>query len=272
MNGQLPGLMIAYIGPNMAHRAFRAAITNAKALAYILASSNANVLQSFLQAADEARRRSRDGNYAIGMAGGRSTRNGVQMAFHVTGNEIGLIASEPGGFTAQALGLVYREVYRVFETYLVDLFEEISLRDKRVLFSNQKISHEEVLRATDPAELQCIITKRRKSELTRVGFPGLEKTFNDLALPIVPMEEPPSLAEQQDVRRRLRLLSAIRNIIEHNRSVVNQEFIRLVQDSPYSIGEAIAISITELGDALAAVEWTADQMNKRAIDKFSIGS
>ena len=84
------------------------------------------------------------------------------------------------------------------------------------------------------------------------------------------MTEPPSIAEQEDVDRRLRLLSAARNVIEHNRSVVNKEFAALVPDSPYKIGDRIAIREPELGDALSAVEWTADQLNRRAIKTFNL--
>lgn len=85
------------------------------------------------------------------------------------------------------------------------------------------------------------------------------------------MLEPPPRAEQEDIRRRLVLLSAIRNLIEHNRSVVNREFIELVPDSDYALGDRVEVTVTELGDALSAVEWTADGINQCAIKKFGIG-
>jgi hypothetical protein len=266
MTEQFPGLVVTYVGPNAAHRNLRTALANAKALAFVLLERDSAVLKSFLAQAEEAKLRSRDGNYAIGMVG-RATTTTVQAAIYLTGTQIALIESEPGGFVAQALGLVYREIYRVFESYLIDLFEEIALLEKRVLFSNQKISHEDALRAADPAELQRLILERRKADLTRVGFDGLEKTFAAIGLPIVPVSE----SQQEDVRRHLILLSAIRNVMEHNRSIVNQEFLALVANSPYGIGQQIAISVTELGDALSAVEWTADDLNQRAVAKFGLG-
>jgi hypothetical protein len=270
MSEQFPGLTMAYQAGNGAHRIFRAALANAKALAYVLAQKDATVLREFLVQAAEARRMSSDGNFAIGMAGARSTPTSVQAAILLTGTEIGLIDAELGGFVSQALGLVYREIHRVFETYLIDLFDEIATREKRVLFSKQSISHEDALRAADPAELQRLIIEQRKAELTRLGFAGLEKTFEGMGLPIVRMFEPPPRAEQEDVRRRLVLLSAVRNLIEHNRSVVNREFVNLVPNSGYTVGDRIAITVTELGDALSAVEWTVDDLNRRAINKFGI--
>ncbi len=189
----------------------------------------------------------------------------------MTGTEISLVDAELGGFVSQALGLVYREIHRVFETYLVDVFDDIATQDKRILFSSQKITHEDALRAASPADLQRLITEERKAELTRAGFAGLEKTFEKIGLPIVPMLEPPPRAEQEDIRRRLVLLSAIRNLIEHNRSVVNREFMELVPDSGYALGDRVEVTVTELGDALSAVEWTADGINQRAMKKFGMG-
>jgi len=267
---QFPGLTIGYIGGNTSHRVFRAAIANAKALAYVLANNDSNVLRVFLAQAEEARRRSPDGQFAIGLTGGRSTTTSVQLAIHLTGTEITLIDSELGGFVPQALALVYREVHRVFETYLIHLFEEIATRDKRVLISNQKISHEMALRASSATELQQIIIEERKADLTRAGFVGLEKTFNAMGLPIIPMSEPQPLAEQVDIRRRLILLSSVRNLIEHNHAVVNRGVEEIVPNSDYTVGDRITITVTELGDALSAVEWTADSLNQRAVEKFGI--
>jgi hypothetical protein len=94
------------------------------------------------------------------------------------------------------------------------------------------MTHEEPLRAEGPAELQRMVIDQRKGELTRVGFTGIEKAFSEFGLPVIAMTEPPPLAEQQNVHRRLQPLSAF--LIEHNRSVVNEELLRLVPDLPYS--------------------------------------
>lgn len=260
----------AYIGSNAAHRSFRAALANAKALVFVLARPDSTVLQEFLARAEKAKQRGPGEDFAIGLAGGRSTAASLQAGVHLTGTEIALIDSELGGFVPQALGLVYREIHRVFETYLIDLFEEIATREKRVLSSSQKITHEAVLSAASLAELQKIIIEERKPELTHGGFDVLEKVFGGMGLPIIPMSEPPPLAEQEDIRGRLILLGAIRNLIEHNRSVVNREFQSLVPRSGYATGERISITLTELGDALSAVEWTADNLNRRAIKKFGV--
>ncbi|HLN26224.1 MAG TPA: hypothetical protein VK395_00610 [Gemmataceae bacterium] len=270
MSEQFPGLMVAYLGPNAAHREFRTALANAKALAFILAEDNTAVLRAFLDKAEQTKSKAGGPGYALGMAGGRSTTTTVQLAVHLTGNEIDLINAVPGGFISQALGLVYREVSRAFETYLVDLFGEIATRKKQVLFSGQTLTHQEALEAAGPAEIHRLVIERRKAELTRVGFAGLQKTYDNLNLPIVPTTGPEPAAESDDVRRRLVLMNAIRNVIEHNRAVVNADFLRLVPDSPWAEGQIIAITVTELGDALSAVEWAGNSLNGRAVDKYGI--
>jgi hypothetical protein len=152
----------------------------------------------------------------------------LQLAGHLTGAEIDLIAGASGGFISLALGLVYREVYRAFETYLVALFQEIGFRDKRVLFSNRTLSHEDALRPSSQEELQRFIIEKRKMELSRGGLKDFEKLFEDLGIPIVPMVEPPPLAQQESVLARLRAASVIRNVIEHNNGMVNAEFLKAV--------------------------------------------
>jgi hypothetical protein len=91
-----------------------------------------------------------------------------------------------------------------------------------------------------------------------------------MGLPIVSISDSPQRAEQEDVQRRLVLLGAIRNVLEHNHAVVDRKFLDIVRGSSYTIGNPIAISLTEFGDALSAVEWVADDLNRRAVVKFNI--
>lgn len=270
MNEPFPGLMLTYLGPNAAHLEFRTALANAKALAYILASDNTAVLRAFIDQASQTKRQAGGGPFALGMAGGRSTSSSVQLAIHLTGNEIDLISSGAGGFISQSLGLVYREVSRVFETYLVDLYEEIATRRKEVLYSGQTLTHQEALEAGSPAELHRLIIEKQKATLTRMGFAGLEKAYEKINLPLVPSTVPDPNAECDGVRRRLVQMNAVRNVIEHNRSVVNAEFLHLVAGSSWQTGQSIVVTVTELGDALSAVEWTGDSLNRRAVEKFSL--
>ncbi len=114
------------------------------------------------------------------------------------------------------------------------------------------------------------IIEKRKAELTRVGFTGLEKAYDRINLPVVSASGPEPAVARDDVRRRLVLMNAMRNVIEHTRSLVNADFLRLVPDSPWSAGHLIVVTVTELGDALSAVEWAGDSLNKRAIDKFAV--
>ena len=99
---------------------------------------------------------------------------------------------------------------------------------------------------------------------------GLEKSFEAMNLPIVPETGSEPADVLADVRNRLLLMNAIRNVIEHNRSVVNSDFLRLIPDSTWTSGQQITLSEAELGDAFSAVEWTADDLNRRATEKFAV--
>jgi hypothetical protein len=266
---RFPEAVFAYIGPNKAHYDFRAALTSAKAIAFLLGRDDSSILKAFLAHASEVRKQSPDGHYAFGL-GGRSTATSIQLGIHLRGNEIDLMEREPGGFPALAYGLIYREVNRLFETFLVELFVEIAMKNKRILYSNKQLTHEEALKAESPVDIQQLIIEQRKSELTRGGYALLAKTFEAFGLPIVgPL---PLNDERRSIQDRLSFMSAARNVIEHNNSVVNDEFIKLVPGATFSLGQRIAITPIELGDALSAVEWSADEVNRRAVEKFGLSS
>lgn len=262
-------LVTTYVGPNVSHRIFRTGIANAKAVAYILVKEKSKVLREFLAETEEAKKLSSDGKYAIGLAGG-GTKTTMQIGICLTGDEVDIVSAEPGGFSAQALGLVYREVYRSFETYLIELFEEIARQDKRVLYSDKQISHEDALRVDSQEELLQNIIEKRKRAFTRGSLSDLEKQFNSMGLPVIPLKEPPSMEEQEAVLANLRTASAIRNVIEHNDGFVDAEFLSKIPGTSFQLGEKIVVSLLLLGEAFSSVQWAADQINKRAIEKFKI--
>ena len=262
-------IVTAYIGPNASHQTFRAGVANAKVLAYILGHSEQGPLKQFLAEAEKIKAQAQGGPYAFGIAG-RSTNSTMQLGVHLRSNEVDIVANAPGGFRSQGFGLVYREVYRVFESYLADLFEEIGLKDPRILFSNKILTHEEALVANESGGVHRYILDVRKRELTRVGFLGIERTFKELGLPLLSPTAKNPADELENVRSRLVLLSAVRNVIEHNQSIINNDFVRLVPNSPWAVGQRVVITSVEMGDALSAVEFTADALNRRALEKFSL--
>ena len=268
MTRAFPELGAAYIGANPAHRAFMKTLANTKALAYILAWKKPPPLKPLLDQAESARAASPDGTFSIGVAG-RATETTVQLAIHLTGNEIDLV-TEAGGFETQLYGLVYREAYRGLETYLVDLYDEIARSDHRVLYSTKKITHEDALRAMEGPGLVHAIVESRRGDLTRAGFDGLKSLYETLNLPLFAPREGSTQSEIENVASRLEAAAAIRNILEHNSAVVNNEFLKRVPDTSFEAGEQITIGLPELGDLLSAAEWTADSLNRRALAKYPI--
>lgn len=71
---------------------------------------------------------------------------------------------------------------------------------------------------------------------------------------------------------RLDAATAIRNILEHNSSIVNKEFLARVPDSSFEEGGRVEIGSPELGDLLSAARWTADHLNQRALSKYGLAT
>lgn len=65
-------------------------------------------------------------------------------------------------------------------------------------------------------------------------------------------------------------MGAARNIMEHKSAVINGEFLNGVSGTTYALGQTFVASSVELSDALSAVEYTADNLNKRAVEKFKL--
>lgn len=231
MSEEFPGLVEVYVGPNEAHRTFRTALANAKATAYIFSSADAAALRAFLDDVHEKKRQAGGGPIALSVVSARSTADALHLAVHIRGNEVDLINDDKAGFVSHMLGIVYREVHRVFETYLVELFAEIGARKQEVLYSGPKVPSRALLEAGSLVEVHRLVIEERKTELTHAGFSGLEKAYEGINLPIVPTSGPEPAEAREDVRRRLVVLNAVRNIMEHNRSVVNPKFLSLVPNS-----------------------------------------
>lgn len=263
-------LMEVYIGPNPAHRVFRENLANAKALGFLLAEENPPMYQLLVDRAAKARSQSPDGRFAIGRPG-RATKTSVQLAISLGGNEIDLIA-KGGGFRPQLFALVFREAYRTFESFLVDLFVEIVTAEPRLLKSRRKISHEEVLRASEGSGVISALVDARVMELTHGGLSEMEATYDGWKLPLYEDTSRVRGDEMKTVARRIRQASEIRNVLEHNSGVVNAKFLERSPDSSYTLGDRVTIGTAELGDLLTGASIVADHLNQRAVAKFDLSS
>ena len=162
--------------------------------------------------------------------------------------------------------LLYVDLQRILESFLLDLYAEIARKDPRVLMSDRTVTFAEVLKTHDMVEL---LLKKQLLALSHVDREGFEKQFDDMGLPIVLSRETPQ-EEAEFLSREFLLLWGVRNVLQHNHGVINELFLTRGPASGYALGDRVVIDVPKLGRAFAAVEGIADALNKRAIVKYGL--
>ncbi len=259
-----PRLYDGYIGANAAHQTFKREIVNAKVLLFQIRGARDQLRQNFEEKINNARK-SATRSFSIGMVTEVFSRSKFR-ALNIPHNEADLVVKDYDSLETQFNALLYIDLQRILETYLLDLYAEIVRKKPRALISNRTVTFEEVLKATDLIEL---LLEKQLTSLSHSDRENFEKQFEDMGLPIVGRETSPQ--EGRDfLTNEFVLLWSVRNILQHSHGIVNALFLRKAHGSGYKLGDQIVIDTTKLGRAFVAVESIADDLNKRAIDKYAI--
>jgi hypothetical protein len=122
-----------------------------------------------------------------------------------------------------------------FQNYLVDLIREI-LHSKPTMLSTrqQSLTLEEVLTYDRIEDLVRDVIERKVNSLSYEGFPDLQKWCTDRGIPI----SVPALRLAEVIE-----LIATRNIIAHNRGIVDERYIRSVRHPSFPLGARRDLSV-----------------------------
>lgn len=148
-----------------------------------------------------------------------------------------------------------------FLTYVADLLKQIFLERPEALRSAETVRLDEVLQFGSMDDLVNFLAERR---VDRLAY----QSVNDLA---DNLEKALSftLFETEAERARAGKLVATRNLLTHNRGVVNARFLGLVPNSGYVEGDQIELP-TAIGEELDFLGGCARRIDARAIAKFSL--
>src|SRR5262245_50832817 len=113
-----PTLYEGYIGPNQAHIRFKQEIGNAKVLTYLVQGSRDRLKNEFLKAIGSRAGREK---FAIGLVVETLAPDKVRL-LNIPKNEAELVSTNYESLESQFLALLYIDVHRIFENYLIDLF------------------------------------------------------------------------------------------------------------------------------------------------------
>ena len=132
------------------------------------------------------------------------------------------------------------------------------------------MSFEEILNSIDENEsLLEVMIKKVQANLSHLGGKRLQDFFkNTIALSIIDDKLP--VSEQDELKMQLERIFQDRNIIEHNKGVVNRLYIKKHLWTKLKPGDELEIGIEQVGNAINVMELIAANLNKRVVKKFGL--
>jgi hypothetical protein len=149
-----------------------------------------------------------------------------------------------------------------FQTYLVDLVRAV-LHAKPAMLSTrqQTLTLEELLKYDRIEDLVHDIIERRVNALTYEGFSELQSWCAERGLEIqVPQAGRDAVVE----------LIATRNVIAHNRGVVDEKYLRTAAKDRFSPGEVRKLEVDDLLSALSLLHRVVAETDHLAAEKFQL--
>lgn len=121
-----------------------------------------------------------------------------------------------------------------------------------------------ILEHTSMEELIAFLTERRVNELSYKGMAGITAYVSEkLAF---------SLFEDEEMSDRIVHLVEIRNLIAHNRGVVNRTYKRRVGDDSLVVGARIELDVNDVFDDLERLAGSVADIDARAVAKWALPS
>jgi hypothetical protein len=147
--------------------------------------------------------------------------------------------------------------------YLSGLLTLIVESRPEILKSKEQISLEFLFEHHAAGDLIPAVVEKKVTELSYLGMKDLADYFEKkLGLPIF---------ENQDLLHEAIRYVEIRNLITHNRAVVNRIFLQRQPTFPGKLGESIVFEdAREVGDILGSLVYCARELDARAAAKFDL--
>jgi hypothetical protein len=160
--------------------------------------------------------------------------------------------------------IVFQRAVDNFLVYVVELLRRVFVERPEALRSSETIKVEDVLRWSTMDDLVQALVERRVERLAYLSLTDLQDDLiRSLGLEL--------FGDQTDLSRAVRLV-ATRNLLAHNRAIVNERFLRQVPDSTLTIGEPILLNGDDVLADLEFLSEAAKRIDAVAISHFGLAS
>jgi len=151
-----------------------------------------------------------------------------------------------------------------FQKYLVDVIREVLRRKPEILRSRKEVlTVEKLLRFKTIDELVQTIVERKVTGLSYEGFERLREWCVEKGIPlVVTPDDLPIVIE----------LIACRNIIAHNRGIVDERYLEAVHKTECTIGGARNLSVDDIESAIRVLSKVVENLDVAATVKFGLAT
>lgn len=158
--------------------------------------------------------------------------------------------------------MIYSRQVDNFQTYIVNLVREILKVKPNILHNNHpSISIAQLLEVESKDALISEVIESKVSSLANKGFENIEEWCIASGIP---------LTVDRDLKGKLKEFIATRNIIVHNRCIVDEKYLRVVPYSKYEKGSLRKLDVDDLYDAINIFSEIVTHTDKKSIEKFNL--
>ena len=148
--------------------------------------------------------------------------------------------------------------------YLTELIGLIFSLKPEIMKSNEQVTYKSILEHSTMDGLIDWLIEEKVTKLSHLGVAGLAGyTAERLKL---------DLFTDTNVEKQVGMLVEVRNVIVHNRGIVNRLFLNRVPDWQGKEGEAIVVKDKNIRHLLTFLAAAAGDIDERAKDKFGLPS
>lgn len=156
------------------------------------------------------------------------------------------------------MGYIY--LIALFDAYLTDVFTAVLIFKPEILKSKKQLTYEKIIELSEQGGLISFLAHREMNELSYKSI-GEQNDFYKSRFGI-------DLENSGIPLKVLTELRATRNILVHNRGVVNHIFLELIPDTDYSLGDKIILSIEDWLKTFDHLRQVAKYLKEILLEKF----
>lgn len=149
-----------------------------------------------------------------------------------------------------------------FLTYVSELLAVIFGTRPEMLKSNETTRLDVILQYKRMDDLISALVEKRVTDLAYQGMRDLSKDLSrKIGFDLFEREE--------DLARAVRIIE-VRNLIVHNRAIVNRLFLSRLPDFPASLGDRVDLDGRAVLDDIEFLDSSVSDIDRRAVEKFGL--